>query len=352
MTCRSALLGLALFAPALAWSQKSPESGKGKTAVAKPKTVQIAMRDGLRFDPPRFECAPGADMLINLANLDSTDQMHNFVLVKPGQREAIVNASLQLADQGPALQFVPHSDAILVASKLLAAEKKDSLRMTMPSEPGIYPYICTFPGHGLIMYGAAYVGVKMPPLKEDPNIPPTAAQTFVAGGGRRPFVQRIFMPDCGPAAIAIALPGEWNACWDAGQCRLRYVWKGEFIDATKNWAGSGRDLPVPGGKPVWSEAGDRFPIRLGKADAPPPRVKFLGYTLRQGLPTFRYTLDGVLVEETLGVNAAGNVTRSFGSRQASVLPVAGVPTQGEEGEWHWFGNKDEGLVLTLLKANL
>ena len=264
------------------------------------------MRDGLRFDPPRFETKPGQEVVIALENLDSTDQMHNFVLAKPGSRESLVNASLMLADKGPAMQYVPASPSILAHSALLGPEKKAALRVTMPTEPGVYPYICTFPGHGLVMYGAAYVGVKMPPLAKDKNVPATATQSFIAGAGRRPFVQRIFMPDCGPAAIAVALPGDINVCWDAGQCRMRYAWKGGFIDATKNWAGSGKDLPQVLGEVFWRAPADEFPVRLGDAAGPKPKeVKFLGYRLVKGFPEFHYQADGVDVYESLNAEPKG-----------------------------------------------
>jgi azurin len=266
---------------------------------AKPVTVNIAMRDGLRFDPPRFSANPGAELVISLQNLDSTDQVHNFVLVKPGRGQEIVNQALLLGDKGPALGYVPASPDVLFQSELVGPEKKTALRITMPKVAGIYPYVCTFPGHGLVMYGAAYVGVPMPALGKDTNVPSTASQSYIAGNGRRPFVQRIFMPESGPAAIAIALPGELNACWDAGQCRLRYVWSGTFIDATKHWAGNGRDLPVLGGKSWWTAPEEQFPIRIGDKKAPAPKVKFLGYKLEKGFPVFRYTVEGTEVHEKL-----------------------------------------------------
>jgi azurin len=341
--------GLVLLLHATAWGQKADKKSQPPVA-AKPQTIKIAMRDGLRFDPPRFEGKPGADVVISLENLDSTDQMHNFVLVKPGKRDAIVNASLLLAEKGPALQFVPPGPEVLAASKLLAPEKKDSLRLSLPKEAGVYPFVCTFPGHGLVMYGAAYVGVKMPPLKQDKNIPATAAQTFIAGAGKRPFVQRIFMPDSGPAAIAIALPGDMNACWDAGPCRLRYVWKGEFIDATKSWAGSGKDLPKLGDKPFWIAAPDDITIRFGSADAAAPQAKFLGYTLDQGFPTFRYTFDGIEVKERIAVSKTGAVVREFKISQATgdVFVSVGSNPNGEGyAAWRSQTGKRDGGTLRL-----
>lgn len=291
-------VGLLLVLSQALSAAKSDAKPKGN-AGKKPQTIKIVMRDGLRFDPPRFTAEPGAEIIINLENLDSTDQMHNFVLVKPGKKDEVVNQALMLGEKGPALAYVPATPEVLFHSDLLGPEKKTALRITLPSQRGVYPYVCSFPGHGLVMYGAAYVGVPMPPLNKDANIPAMAAQTYTAGNGKRPFVQRIFMPDCGPAAIAIALPGEINACWDAGQCRLRYVWSGTFIDATKHWQGNGRDLATFSSTPWWRAPLDQFPLRLGDPSSPAPKVKFLGYKLEKGLPVFLYTVDGTEVHEKL-----------------------------------------------------
>ena len=63
-------------------------------------------------------------------------------------------------------------------------------------------------------------------LKKGNGDPYSAPRAMV----RRPQVQRIFLPDASPAAIAVALPGDLSFCFDASECRLRYVWKGGFID--------------------------------------------------------------------------------------------------------------------------
>jgi plastocyanin len=248
----------------------------------------MTMRDGLRFEPARFEAKPGEELLLEIENGDSTDQAHNFLLLRPGTRDTVVQTALALADKGPGLEFIPASPDIIVHSRLINAEGSAKVRFTVPDAAGVYPYVCTFPGHGMIMYGALYAGVTPPPLEKDPNLPPTAAQATVAGGGKRPFAQRIFMPDAGPAAIAIALVGSQNVCWDAGQCRLRYAWQGGFIDATENWAGNGKILPVVPSKPWWSAPLNDFPLRLGSAEATAPTVKFLGYKATATGPVFHY----------------------------------------------------------------
>lgn len=273
-------------------------------AVKKARVVKISMRDGLRFEPPRFEAKPGEEILLELENGDSTDQSHNFLLLRPGTREAVVQAALMLAEKGPAQAFVPPSGDVLTHSPLLFADGSAKIKFTVPATPGVYPYVCTFPGHGMIMYGALYAGVTPPLLEKDPNIPPTAAQTTVAGGGKRPFAQRIFMPDAGPAAIAVALTGSQNVCWDAGQCRLRYAWQGGFIDASANWAGNGMVLPILPAKPWWRAPKDAFPLRFGALDTPAPTTKFLGYKATPTGPIFHYRAGETEVFEQI-LPAAG-----------------------------------------------
>ena len=60
-----------------------------------------------------------------------------------------------------------------------------------------------------------------------------------------PYVYRILMPDAGPAAIAVSLPQKLSYCWDAGACRLRYAWQGDFIDPIDYWDKKGERLISP-----------------------------------------------------------------------------------------------------------
>jgi hypothetical protein len=256
------------------------------------------MRDGLRFDPPRFSAQPGEEVVVSLENADSTHQPHNFLILQPGKRDEIVQQALALGEKGPAADYIPNNPAILVHSSLLNADGTNKVKFTAPTEKGIYPYVCTMPGHGLVMYGAMYIGEKMPALAKDKNIPPQAVQAAIPGNGQRPYVQRTFLPNTGPASIAVALPGDQNYCWDAGECRLRYAWRGAFIDASANWRGNGNDLAVLPSEPWWRADQDAFPLNLGTSESIPP-VKFLGYKLDNGIPEFHYRVGDAEVFEKI-----------------------------------------------------
>jgi len=124
---------------------------------------------------------------------------------------------------------------------------------------------------------------------------------------KRPMVQRMFLDKTGPASIAVALPGDLNFCWDAGECRLRFLWKGDFLDAYPYWRGNGNNLATVNGAVFHTETAR--PLATGQP------VKFLGYTMKDGLPTFKFKLGTVEVHERLEATDDG-FNRSFTFKNA------------------------------------
>jgi cytochrome c551/c552 len=117
-------------------------------------------------------------------------------------------------------------------------------------------------------------------LKEKPAV----TKDPLARPARRPEIQRMFLPNVGPAAIAVALPGDLNYCFDAGDCRLRTVWRGDFLDCWAYYKSNGKAVATLLGQSLWQLPADES---LQK------RVKFLGYSVdTTGLPTFEYERDG------------------------------------------------------------
>lgn len=128
------------------------------------------------------------------------------------------------------------------------------------------------------MCGALYVTTKpLPPLAQDPNVPPTVQQNTdmnahaghtVAVISPRPFplayplLYRTFMPGASPAAIVVNFDGNLSYCWGAAQCRLRYAWSGGFVDNLDQWTGNGSKLSKIVGEVFWRDS-TAHPIRVG-----------------------------------------------------------------------------------------
>jgi putative heme-binding domain-containing protein len=92
--------------------------------------------------------------------IDNPDLMpHNLVILRPGALEEVGLLAESTAQQPDAIarQYVPPSDKIMLASRMLAGRQSQRISFTAPTQPGVYPFVCTFPGHWRRMYGALYV---------------------------------------------------------------------------------------------------------------------------------------------------------------------------------------------------
>lgn len=263
--------------------------------------ITIKAISGLQYDVKRFAVEPGATVSIRFVNDDATDMPHNLVFTKPGKRMDVVNAAMAMGADAIATGFVPPGPDVIASIPEVKPHAEAKLTFTAPAEKGIYPFVCTYPGHGLIMFGDMYVGVPMPAEKpvvadKEPSNPHAFPLT-------RPYLYRLFMPDSNAASVAIMLPGELNLCWDAAACRPRYLWRGAGVDISAYWKGNGSGRVKLVGDKVWS-AGPGIPLRLSKSTA--PVVAFNGYALMQGYPEFRYTIDGIAVKELVKEHDGGN----------------------------------------------
>jgi len=131
------------------------ELRKLSVAVFVVKTVHEQMR----YDTPRLVVEAGKPFEVIFENVDGMP--HNLVFVEPGARQQVAEAAQSMAPtsldkQGRA--YIPKDDRkILAASKLVEPGRKETLKITAPAKEGEYEYVCTFPGHWMIMWGKLVV---------------------------------------------------------------------------------------------------------------------------------------------------------------------------------------------------
>lgn len=104
--------------------------------------------------------------------LENSDLMpHNFVILQPGKLEEVGLLAEANAQQPEfaARQFVPQSPHVLLGSQLLQPRAGQRLSFVAPTKPGVYPYVCTYPGHWRRMYGALYVVEDLDAYQADPE---------------------------------------------------------------------------------------------------------------------------------------------------------------------------------------
>ncbi|GAA4440620.1 hypothetical protein GCM10023091_24510 [Ravibacter arvi] len=270
--------------------------------------IAITTLPGLQFDKVQVAVKPGARITLTFTNQD--DMSHNLVITKPGKRTAVVEAAMALAEKGPEMQYIPRSDDVLWHVPVTSPGEKKSITFNAPTLTGAYPFVCTYPGHGFVMYGVIHVSadLSMPPAAKDPDVPESRKSSEQAHTHHQqapqhpfeqtpPFLYRAFMEESGLASIAVRLPGELAFCWDAEACKLRYAWSGEFLDMKDFWHGHKNAYAKVLGTIFYRDKATH-PLRLGNREVE-PTVKFKGYRLVRQYPEFHYQVNGTDVYELI-----------------------------------------------------
>lgn len=106
-----------------------------------------------------FTVKAGEKVKVTLENKATIPQPHNLIIAKPGTLQKVgALANAMLTDpQAMAKNYVPESPDILHHTKLVQPGQSESLEFEAPTEPGDYPYLCTFPGHWMLMQGVMKV---------------------------------------------------------------------------------------------------------------------------------------------------------------------------------------------------
>lgn len=144
--------------PALMAKKKKPEPPNPFDNQPGLQTITIkTIPERLLYDLREFKVAPGARVKLVFENPDVTP--HNLLIVQPGAADEVGLAGNEMAKtpDGFAKGFIPDSPKILHKTRMLNQGDREVLRFTAPTAKGKYPYICTFPGHWLVMKGEMIV---------------------------------------------------------------------------------------------------------------------------------------------------------------------------------------------------
>lgn len=148
------------------------------------RVVRIrTVEEEMRYDIPYFAVEAGKTVQIVLENEDLMP--HNLVLTTPGSLKEVALLGLQVGPNNgwKGLQYVPESDKVLHATNMIGPDKQERLTFDAPTEPGEYPYVCTFPQHWYRMYGVMVVVEDLDAWLKNPVEPANPI------GSNRSFVQ-------------------------------------------------------------------------------------------------------------------------------------------------------------------
>ncbi len=291
----------------------------------------------IRYDKDILGVRAGGKVQLTFKNTD--EMQHNLVILKPGNEgiAEVAQAALLLGTEAIKKDFVPDHPQVLFSTRIVNPHQSETIKFTAPTEPGDYPYVCTIPGHSMIMKGIMRVGQEAVPdqvAKSNPGTPNLKWRLEVRD---EPLVERVFLKESPARSIAVGLPGGTNFCFDAESCAVLYGWTGLFLDVSKDRGARGGGICSILGK-RFDVGTDGFPLRFGRADAPAPAVRFTGYR-RNGIPHFLYSVDGIEIEQTISatVGAVGlsyefKIAKPPGDVFFRVNP-AGLTLAASAGSW-------------------
>lgn len=138
------LLGKSLPNP---WQGKLPDAHELKVAAAK----------NLTYSTRTLRAQAGTNVSLTFENPDVVP--HNWVLVKHDSLSRVGTlANKLIADPDAVLhQYVPDTDDVLAYTDIVPPGQRFKIFFPAPKERGHYPFLCTFPGHWMVMNGELIV---------------------------------------------------------------------------------------------------------------------------------------------------------------------------------------------------
>lgn len=125
--------------------------------IPKARDVLLEAGKNLTFATPTLRVKAGEAIRLTFKNPDVVP--HNWVLVKPGMLKTVGEmANRLIADpDAVARNYVPKASEVLIYTDVVAPRETTTIHFQAPSEKGRYPFLCTFPGHWMVMNGTLLV---------------------------------------------------------------------------------------------------------------------------------------------------------------------------------------------------
>ena len=149
VTARTSFYSLAMQVAGAGFVNASTPQAGGEA-----KITIACIKEKLLYDTKKFTVRTGQKVTVLFKNDDYPP--HNLIFVKPGTADEVAALAIALGAEGFAKQFRPDTDKILWGSTMLEHGQRATIQFTAPT-PGDYPYVCTFPGHSVIMRGVMHV---------------------------------------------------------------------------------------------------------------------------------------------------------------------------------------------------
>ena len=145
----------AVIVPIAAATPAAPSAAAAKSGA---RVIEITANDQMKFSVATIEAKAGEELKVVLTNagtLPKEAMGHNWVLLKAGTDVAAFATAGMTAKEtdyiSPALK-----DQVIASIPVLGPKKSGDVTFKAPAA-GEYPFICSFPGHFMLMKGTLTV---------------------------------------------------------------------------------------------------------------------------------------------------------------------------------------------------
>jgi putative heme-binding domain-containing protein len=138
------------------WSNPPPPN-PWRRQIRGARAIMIEAGKNLSYSVRSFAVKAGEPIGLTLINPDAVP--HNWALVKPGATAAVgdlINKFIAEPDAAQR-QYIPRTEQVLAYTDIVPPQDQFTIFFRAPSAPGRYPYLCTFPGHWMVMNGEMIV---------------------------------------------------------------------------------------------------------------------------------------------------------------------------------------------------
>lgn len=131
--------------------------GEPAKPAAVSNIIELSGGDDMKFSQTNFTVEANKPVKLTLTHsgkMDKNVMGHNFVLLKPlTDAMSFASEAVNAKDNN----YIPEgTDKVIASTKLLGGGESETIEFTL-TEKGIYPFLCSFPGHAGIMRGVILV---------------------------------------------------------------------------------------------------------------------------------------------------------------------------------------------------
>jgi azurin len=136
-------------------ARSTPNPYRTRLPGARPVTIEAGKN--LTFANPLVLVKAGEPIALTFSNPDVVP--HNWVLIRPGSLPRVGDLVNKIVAEPDAVarHYVPKTDDVLAHTDMVTPQDQFTIYFRAPAEKGKYPFLCTFPGHWMIMNGVMVV---------------------------------------------------------------------------------------------------------------------------------------------------------------------------------------------------